>query len=43
MLTTNNNLLLYQLRACNAHIQKTKTLGGFVCYLCDPNSQNNGT
>ena len=34
--------LLYQLRACNAHVQKAKTLGGVVCYLCAPNSQNNG-
>ena len=42
ILTINKNLL-YQLTACNAHISEAKTLGGFACYVCAPNSQNNGT
>ena len=29
----NNLLLLYKLRACNAHIEKAKTQGGFCMLL----------
>ena len=38
----NYKQLLYQLRACNAHIQKARTLGGFCMRLCALDSQNNG-
>ena len=40
MLTINKNLLLlYHLRACNAQIQKAKTLGGFCMLLMCPKYQ----